>query len=391
MSTRFLTAIAVVACAVLGFADMAALGALGVRLAEILVFLAAISITVNLAASAGAFTALTEAALRILPARRWVVWTLIVVLAAVATAFLSLDTTAVMVTPLAVALARRSRLPVLPTALTVAWIANAGSLFLPVSNLTNLLAGATGILPSTATHIRAAWLPATVALVTVIVYAAVVTFRHRVLDDAPGAGVSPGSPGVTRVRPGVVEPSLAVLAILVPVLATPLPYWMSTTVAAVIMLILFWWRDRTALSVSLVPWGAIWLTIGLSAVAEFSHVVGGAEALVTLAGPLQSAQWGPAVLAVAGAMAANLVNNLPAYLLLEPIAAAAASPRMLVEVLIGVNAGPLVTPWASLATILWADQLRRTGVEFRWGTWVRHGLVLAPLAVGLPVVAAVMF
>ena len=52
-----------------------------------------------------------------------------------------------------------------------------------------------------------------------------------------------------------------------------------------------------------------------------------------------------------------MVNNLPAYLALEPVAADA--PQRLMALLIGVNGGPLVTPWASLATLLWRAAVPR--------------------------------
>ncbi|MFX6225980.1 hypothetical protein ABTF68_21110, partial [Acinetobacter baumannii] len=50
-------------------------------------------------------------------------------------------------------------------------------------------------------------------------------------------------------------------------------------------------------------------------------------------------------LAGVGALAANGINNLPAYLAMESVAG---SPVRLAALLIGVNAGPIVTPWASL-------------------------------------------
>lgn len=50
--------------------------------------------------------------------------------------------------------------------------------------------------------------------------------------------------------------------------------------------------------------------------------------------------------------------------------------------LIGVNAGPIVTPWASLATLLWAHQARQQGAQVSWRMFVVGGLVLAPVAVG---------
>jgi len=66
-------------------------------------------------------------------------------------------------------------------------------------------------------------------------------------------------------------------------------------------------------------------------------------------------------LSVASAVGANLVDNLPAYLLVEP--AAADDVRRLVATLVGVNAGALVTPWASLATLLWLQRCRSAGLR----------------------------
>ena len=84
-------------------------------------------------------------------------------------------------------------------------------------------------------------------------------------------------------------------------------------------------------------------------------------------------------LAGTGAFAANVANNLPAYLVLEPVAADAA-PRLM-ALLVGVNAGPLVTPWASLATLLWLQRCRTAGIVVPWRWLVPAGAVCAVLAV----------
>ena len=62
------------------------------------------------------------------------------VIAAVITAVLSLDATVVLLTPVVLVSVRRLRTPVRPYAYATAHLANAASLLLPVSNLTNLLA-----------------------------------------------------------------------------------------------------------------------------------------------------------------------------------------------------------------------------------------------------------
>lgn len=87
-------------------------------------------------------------------------------------------------------------------------------------------------------------------------------------------------------------------------------------------------------------------------------------------------------LAGTGMLGANGINNLPAYLVLENVAD---SPARLVALLIGVNAGSLITPWASLATLLWHAQLAGEGVRVSWSRSALLGLLTAPLVVFLAV------
>jgi arsenical pump membrane protein len=54
-----------------------------------------------------------------------------------------------------------------------------------------------------------------------------------------------------------------------------------------------------------------------------------------------------------------------------------------IALLIGVNVGSLVTPWASLATLLWHERLRALDVEISWGRYAILGLVAAPITVTL--------
>jgi arsenical pump membrane protein len=63
-----------------------------------------------------------------------------------------------------------------------------------------------------------------------------------------------------------------------------------------------------------------------------------------------------------GAVLANLVNNLPAYVAGET-AIPATDHDQLLGLLVGVNLGPLIAPWAALATLIWFDTVRRQGVD----------------------------
>ncbi len=70
------------------------------------------------------------------------------------------------------------------------------------------------------------------------------------------------------------------------------------------------------------------------------------------------------------------MNNLPAYLALEP--AAMREPARMIALLIGVNCGALVTPWASLATLRWHSRLTALGVDMPWRRFMLLGVIVAP-------------
>ena len=76
------------------------------------------------------------------------------------------------------------------------------------------------------------------------------------------------------------------------------------------------------------------------------------------------------------------MNNLPAYIALESVTADA--PQRLMALLVGVNVAPLVTPWASLATLLWAQRCRARGVRIPGLTLAVQGLVCAWSRVASP-------
>lgn len=127
-------------CVVVGVLPVPTLLALADRVVPVLAFVLGLTIVAELAADAGVFDRLADLAARVGRGRTLGLWAAVVVLAVVCTVFLSIDTTAVLLTPIVIALARRVQLPPMPFALTTVWLANTASLLLPVSNLTNLLA-----------------------------------------------------------------------------------------------------------------------------------------------------------------------------------------------------------------------------------------------------------
>ena len=89
-------------------------------------------------------------------------------------------------------------------------------------------------------------------------------------------------------------------------------------------------------------------------------------------------------MAVIGAVLANLLNNLPATLMLLPLTAH--SPGLVLAVLLGVNIGPNLTHAGSLATLLWRRLLRVRGAAPVATKFVLLGALITPacLLVGVP-------
>ena len=349
---------------------------LAARVWPILLFVVSITVVTELAAAAGLFAVIAVRLARWGFGRAWVLWLFVVVLATASTIFLSLDTTAVLLTPVVIVVARSVELPVIPFALTTVWLANSASLLLPVSNLTNLLAASrlSGYSP-----LRFAALMAAPAIVAIVVPCAVLFLVYR---RPLRERYQPPTPTAPDDRVLLCASAIVVVAIL-PALVSGLPVWIPAVAAAAVLVGFFLVRRRSVFRGGLLPWQLVLLAGGLFLVVGAASALGLGAVLTTVAGTGD----GPlALLRLAGisTASANLVDNLPAYLALE---STAGSPLRIAALLIGVNAGPLITPWASLATLLWGERLRMLGVEISWWRFAGLGLVVVPLTVGLGVLA----
>jgi arsenical pump membrane protein len=359
-----------------GVLPVSAAAELAGRAGPILLFVAMITVVTELAAEAGVFQRIAEWTAIWGRGRTVALWLLVVTFATLSTVFLSLDTTAVLLTPVVVVLARHVGISPLPFALTTVWLANTASLLLPVSNLTNLLAEHElgGIGP--AGFAALTWAP---ALAAVIIPTLIVFVVHRRL--LTGRYVPADRSQVDD--PVLFRWAAVTVALLVPALVTGLPVWLPASVAALVLVTVFAVRRRRTLKLSLVPWSLLVLASGLFLVVGAAHTLGLGHALSVIAGtgssPLDLLQ-----LAGVGAFGANAVNNLPAYLALEPTAG---TPLRLIALLVGVNVGPLITPWASLATLLWHQRLTQLEVEISWSRYAALGLIAAPLTVTIAILA----
>jgi arsenical pump membrane protein len=299
-----------------------------------------------------------------------------VIAAAVVTAVLGLDATVVLLTPAVLEAARRARVPDRPGAYACAHLANSGSLLLPVSNLTNLLAfHAAGV-----SFVRFAALMALPWLVAVAVEWLVLRQFFR-RDLARGEAVP------ARAAPRLPRAPLAVLGLTLAgfALSSPLGYdpaWPAAAAAAALLVPQL--ARRRARPRDVVRAVDLPLLVFVAALGVIVRAVseGGLERTVDAllpAGGTLPALLGATALA---AVLANVLNNLPALLLLLPVAAAA-GPATVLAVLIGVNAGPNLTYTGSLATLLWRRVLHARGDGPSLGEFTRVGVLAT-----VPVLAA---
>lgn len=341
-------------------------GEIVAQVAPVLVFLLAITVIAEIAQLAGVFDALGVFAARLGRGRVTLMWLWLVLAACAATIVLSLDTTAVLLTPVVLAAASRLGLSPLPFAMTTVWLANTASLLLPVSNLTNLLA-VYHLEGGVRAYIALSWRPALAAIALTVV---VLWLLHR--RDLRGRYAVPDvAPPADRVLFGI---AAAVCVALGPAFALGVPPAAASTVAALALVAALAVRAPQRLREIVVPWRMVLILAAVFAAVQALLAVGLEDLVRGVAGE-GTAPSDLLRLAGTGALAANGVNNLPAYLALEPVAVG--EPVRLMALLVGVGIAPVVTFWASLATLLWRERCARAGVRISARRFAIHGVVLA--------------
>jgi arsenical pump membrane protein len=285
-------------------------------------------------------------------------------LVAVVTALLNLDTAVVFLTPVLIGAARGAGTDVEPFLYGSVLMANASSLLLPGANLTNLLVLADE--PVSGATFVARVLPTALAAATVTALGLLVMQARPPRRPRPeGGGDAPDSDDVPRPL-GVV--ACAIAAVLVLALRDPgVPVLVVGIVAVVAR------RDvgRAAVVEAVGPMALL----GLFSVAVLLGLL--ARAWSGPAELLASAS--PAETTAIGALAAILVNNLPAAVLLS--ASPPPHPRAL---LLGLNVGPNLAVTGALSSYLWLKAARGAGEE---PSLARFSLIGAPPAIAAMAVA----
>lgn len=345
-------------------------------------FLAAVLVLARLCADEGLFTAAGAAMAKFAgkaDARRGKrLLAAVFVVAALTTAVLSLDATVVLLTPVVLATTVRAGVRDRPHVFACAHLSNSASLLLPVSNLTNLLAfSASGLTFSKFALLMAVpWIAA--------VGTEYVVFRQFFADDLDEQPENSEEPKESEESEPITVPTFTVIVVAATLagfaltsLAGVNPAWAALGGVVVLGVRALVRRRATVpelVGASAPFFLAFVLALGIVVKAATGGSIGERVGDLLPQGSSLVALLGAACVA---AVLANVVNNLPATLVLLP-AAAHAGPATVLAVLLGVNLGPNLTYVGSLATLLWRRVLTTHGEEVSLATYTRLGLIAVP-------------
>ena len=308
-------------------------------------------------------------------------FTLVFCVGTVVTIFLSNDATAVVLTPAVAAIVKTAKAQQpLPYLFICAFIANAASFVLPISNPANLVIYGAHMPPLL--H----WLPqyAVPSLLCIMATYAVLRRSQRSSLQQPissDIAVPELSTGGKTAAIGIGATAIILLVSSGFDLQLGLPTFLAGLATAILVLA----RSKTSpLDVAKdISWGVLPLVAGLFVLVESLEKTGVTDAIGGLLSSLIHVSAGAAAWTTGLVLAfgCNLVNNLPAGLVAGRVVEIANVPEHVRSaVLIGVDLGPNLSVTGSLATILWLTALRREGINVSAGTFLKLGFIVMPPA-----------
>ncbi len=302
----------------------------------------------------------------------------------VVTALLSNDATAVVLTPAVIAATRAAGVKNnLPYLLICAFIANAASFLLPISNPANLVIYQDH-LPSLGQWLAQFLIPS--VIVIVLTYLVLKFTQRNALKESfePEVEQQPLSSTGKLALYSIIFTVVVMLVCSAYDIALGWPTFITGLLCT--LLIGFMAKRSVIGAFKQVSWAVLILVAGLFVIVEALGQTGITQAIAArLSAAAHDHAHTTALVAGSGlAVICNLVNNLPAGLISGEIAQAAIIPDLVRKaILIAIDLGPNLSVTGSLATILWLYVLRREGITVSSSYFLKIGVavMLIPLIV----------
>ena len=347
---------------------------------DVCLFLIGMMLLSELAREHGVFDWLSSLAVRAADCSCRRLFALVYAVGTVVTIFMSNDATAVVLTPAILTAVRKAKVKPLPYLFVCAFIANAASFLLPISNPANLVVFHNA-LPPLGKWLLAFAFPSLLSIVTTFVVLRFL-FRKELRENIERR---------LEARPLNANGKLVLAStgVMVAVLLTASFFGkdlgLPTCLAALAIMAVICIKERSnplALARE-ISWSTFVLVAGLFVMVDAIESIGAmrytkewliaAQHLGLAAGEL--------VTGFTVGIANNLVNNLPLGLIAgSAVHAVHATGSMAAAVLIGVDLGPNLSITGSLATILWLIALRKEKLDVSFWDFLKIGAVAMPIA-----------
>ena len=377
-------AVLLVACGLLPWQDAAAAAGKGL---DVYFFLVGMMLLAEVARQEGLFDWLAVQAVRHSRGSASRLFAIVYAVGTIVTIFLSNDATAVVLTPAVYAATRAAKVEPLPYLFVCAFIANAASFVLPISNPANLVVFGERM-PTLLEWMRYFALPSVASIVVTFVLLRISqrsSLTGRVDDKSEHVDLTRNA---VIVACGLAATAIVLLSASAFGRDLGLPTFICGSVVTLIVLLLG--RKSPMPVLRDVSWSVLPLVAGLFILVEGLNHTGALSTLTGLlkqaaANALRETSWGAGIIT---AIASNLINNLPMGLIAATTTQAAHSPHQVTAaILIGVDLGPNLSVTGSLATILWLVALRREGEHVGALRFLRLGILVMPPALILSLLA----
>jgi arsenical pump membrane protein len=352
------------------------------KLAPVVGFLAAVLLLSALCAEEGLFEWCGALMAHTASGRPRRLLVAVFVVASVVTAVFSLDATVVLLTPVVLATAARLSVSARPHAYACAHLSNSASLLLPVSNLTNLLA----LTASGLSFLRFTTLMGLPWLAAIGVEYLVI--RRYCAADLPVTGPSPPGTDAPGTPPwaAITTVGATLAGFVIASAAGVNPAW-AAAAGALALTVYAAARRKTSVKAVVRALDIPFLCFVLAlAVLVRAVIDNGLDHALRDSLPHSSGLIGLLEIAAVAAAAANVINNLPAVLMLLPLIAPTGHAAVL-AVLIGVNIGPNLSYTGSLATMLWRRVMHQHNQRTNFVEFTKLGLLATPAALFAAVTA----
>ena len=380
-------ALALVACGLLPWGEALE----GIRKGiDVYLFLTGMMLIAELARREGLFDYLAALAVTHARGSPQRLFLLVYLVGTLVTTLLSNDATAIVLTPAVYAATRAAGARPLPYLFACAFIANAASFVLPISNPANLVVfGAR--MPHLAEWLRQFALPSLAAVV--VTYIVLRLTQHRALNEEK-IEIDVPTPKLSREGKftAIGIGAIGIVLLCASALDVPLglPTFICGTLTAAAVLLIS--RQSPWPVLNDISWSVLPLVAGLFVMVEALIRTGAIAQLSEMlhAAVAQSVAKTAWSVGIVTAVADNIANNLPVGLVAGSVAANDHLPPEIVRaMLIGVDLGPNLSVTGSLATILWLVALRREALNVSAWRFLRLGLLVTPPALLAALAAAI--